>query len=162
MFRGTGGPFGSEKHSATASPPSGDGGDAEPFGGRPRHARTGSGFGPDGKELWPEGGEMIGRRFIMSSTQSSVGDIVKSFSFCQLVLTALILAQPAWAQKLVDPSTVAPEYRAAAEKRRAEQTKLLDCSRKATAAKVLTRDRAANITQCLESDDQNNPVASHQ
>jgi hypothetical protein len=91
-----------------------------------------------------------------------VGDIVKSFLSWQLAFTALILAQPASAQKLVDPSTVAPEYRAAAEKRRAEQTKLLDCSRKATAAKVLTRDRAAYITQCLESDDQNNPVASHQ
>jgi hypothetical protein len=34
------------------------------------------------------------------------------------------------AQKLVDPSTVAPEFRAAAEKRRAEQIKLSECNKK--------------------------------
>jgi hypothetical protein len=60
MFRGTGGLFGSEKHSATASPSSGDGGDAEPFGGRAGYARTGRGAGPDGKGLWVKGGEIKG------------------------------------------------------------------------------------------------------
>jgi hypothetical protein len=54
------------------------------------------------------------------------------------------------AEKLVDPSTVAPEYRAIAEKRRAEQIKLLECSRKADEAKVLRRDRAAFVSECID------------
>jgi hypothetical protein len=54
------------------------------------------------------------------------------------------------AQKLVDPNSVAPEYRAVAEKRRAEQIKLFECSKKAAEAKVLRRDRAAYIGECLD------------
>jgi len=54
------------------------------------------------------------------------------------------------AQSLVDPNKVAPEYRAAAEKRRAEQIKLFECSKKADEAKVLRRDRVTYITECLE------------
>jgi hypothetical protein len=68
-------------------------------------------------------------------------------------VTVLLLAS--WsgaglAQKLVDPSTVAPEFRAAAEKRRAEQIKLSECSKKAAQAKVLPRDRAVFVSGCLE------------
>lgn len=54
------------------------------------------------------------------------------------------------AQKLVDPNNVAPEFRAAAEKRRNEQIKLAICSKKADDAKVLRRDRAAFVDQCLD------------
>ena len=54
------------------------------------------------------------------------------------------------AEKLVDPNAVAPEYRAAAEKRRAEQIKLFQCSKKADEAKVLRRDRAGYINECLD------------
>jgi hypothetical protein len=54
------------------------------------------------------------------------------------------------AEKLVDPNSVAPEYRVVAEKRRAEQIKLLECSKKADEAKVLRRDRAAYVSECLE------------
>ena len=54
------------------------------------------------------------------------------------------------AEKLVDPNAVAPEYRAVAEKRRAEQIKLFECSRKADATKVLRRDRATFVTGCLD------------
>lgn len=54
------------------------------------------------------------------------------------------------AQQLVDPNSVAPEYRAVAEKRRAEQIKLFECSKKAAEAKVLRRDRAAYIGECLD------------
>ena len=54
------------------------------------------------------------------------------------------------AQKLVDPNAVAPEYRADAEKRRAEQLKLLQCTKKADEANVSRRDRAAHITACLD------------
>jgi hypothetical protein len=54
------------------------------------------------------------------------------------------------AQKLVDPDKVAPEYRVAAEKRRAEQLKVFECSHKADEAKVLPRDRTAHIQHCLD------------
>ena len=57
-----------------------------------------------------------------------------------------------FAQKLVDPDKVAPEYRAAAEKRRAEQIKVAQCTRKANEAKVLPRDRTANIQHCLDEE----------
>ena len=67
----------------------------------------------------------------------------------------MILACLSWpgagmAEKLVDPNSVAPEYREQAEKRRAEQVKLLQCSKKADDAKVLRRDRTAFINQCLD------------
>lgn len=59
-------------------------------------------------------------------------------------------AATASADKLVDPSQVAPEYRAAAEKRRAEQLKLYQCSKKADDAKVVRRDRSAYVSECLD------------
>jgi hypothetical protein len=63
---------------------------------------------------------------------------------------SLVLLQPNFAQKLVDPNTVAPEFRAAAEKRRAEQIMLNECAKKAAAAKVSIRDRATFISACAE------------
>jgi hypothetical protein len=71
------------------------------------------------------------------------------------MLLGLALMGAAWsgaslAEKLVEPGSVAPEYRDAAEKRRAEQMKLYECSKKADAAKVLRRDRAAYVNECLE------------
>ncbi len=71
------------------------------------------------------------------------------------VRLAMVLIFASWfgasaAQKLVDPNTVAPEYRAIAEKRRAEQIKLFACSKKADEAKVLRRDRAAYVSECLD------------
>jgi hypothetical protein len=72
-------------------------------------------------------------------------------TFWHLVLVgACVFAEPGFAQKLVDPNKVAPEYREAAEKRRAEQIKQIECRRKADVAKVLPRDRAAAINRCLE------------
>ena len=61
-----------------------------------------------------------------------------------------VLAPNAGAEKLVDPNAVAPEYRDAAEKRRAEQVKLFQCNKKADEAKVLRRDRSAFVNECLE------------
>ena len=58
--------------------------------------------------------------------------------------------QPASAQKLVDPSTVAPEYREAAEKRRAEQLRQRQCAMKADAEKIMPRERTAFLNQCLD------------
>jgi hypothetical protein len=66
------------------------------------------------------------------------------------ILTLAVWADTSAADKLVDPDSVAPEYRAAAEKRRAEQLKLLQCSKKVDEAKVPRRDRAAHISECLE------------
>jgi len=70
------------------------------------------------------------------------------------LVAAFVFAEPAFAQKLVDPDHVAPEYREAALKRRAEQIKAMECHRKVEAAKVLPRDRTAQINQCLESGDE--------
>jgi hypothetical protein len=81
--------------------------------------------------------------------------IVAALTLC----IPLLGPQAGFAQKLVDPNAVAPEYREAAMKRRAEQLKQLECAHKADAAKVLPRDRTAMITQCLESD---GPVAAKQ
>ena len=67
-----------------------------------------------------------------------------------VILTLASWPGPGFAQKLVDPNTVAPEFRAAAEKRRAEQIKLLECTKKANQAKILPRDRAGFIGPCLE------------
>lgn len=67
-------------------------------------------------------------------------------------LVCLFLTVPAFAQKLVDPTTVAPEYRDAAEKRRAEQLKQQECAHKALVEKVMPRERTAFLLQCLEVD----------
>ena len=67
-------------------------------------------------------------------------------------MVIIFMAWPgaSFADKLVDPSAVAPEYRDVAEKRRAEQLKLFECSKKADAAKILRRDRAAFVTECVD------------
>jgi len=65
-------------------------------------------------------------------------------------VAALLYAAPALAQKIVDPSKVAPEYREAAEKRQAEQLKLIACHKSAKEAKILPRDFAKFVSECLE------------
>jgi hypothetical protein len=72
--------------------------------------------------------------------------------FIPVTLLLLILTVPAFAQKLVDPTSVAPEYREAAEKRRAEQIRQRDCAHKAEVEKVMPRERTAFLLQCLEAD----------
>jgi len=69
------------------------------------------------------------------------------------LITALILIEPSFAQKIVDPNAVAPEYREAAEKRRAEQIKQRECAHKADKAKIIPRDRTAYLIKCLAEDD---------
>jgi hypothetical protein len=76
-------------------------------------------------------------------------------------IAVLALSEPSFAQKLVDPKNVAPEYREAAEKRRAEQIKQLECRRKVEAANVLPRDRTAHITRCLEDGSNPTTAAAH-
>jgi hypothetical protein len=64
---------------------------------------------------------------------------------------ALVTAAPARSQALVDPNKVAPEYREAAEKRRAEQMRQRECGLKADLEKVLPRDRTAFLNHCLDA-----------
>ncbi len=66
-------------------------------------------------------------------------------------LISLLLTMPVHAQKLVDPSKVAPEYREAAEKRRAEQIRQQGCAKKSDDEKVMPRERIAFINRCLEA-----------
>ena len=72
--------------------------------------------------------------------------------FVRVMFVSLTLTVPALAERLVDPTTVAPEYREAAEKRRAEQIRQQDCAHKADVAKVVPRERTAFLLQCLEAD----------
>jgi hypothetical protein len=90
---------------------------------------------------------------MMNSRKSSGATARKSSAGLALLaaILTLVLSGDASAEKLVDPDTVAPEYRAAAEKRRAEQLRLLQCSRKADEAKVPKRDRAAHISACIDN-----------
>ena len=72
--------------------------------------------------------------------------------FIRVMFVSFVLTVPALAEKLVDPSAVAPEYREAAEKRRAEQIRQHDCAHKADVEKVLPRERTAFLLHCLEPD----------
>jgi hypothetical protein len=76
------------------------------------------------------------------------------------LLVGFVSIEPAFAQKLVDPKAAAPEYREAAEMRRAEQIKQRECAHKADVAKVLPRDRTAHIVQCLAGDGPNLTAAT--
>ncbi|QPF94998.1 hypothetical protein IC761_17730 [Bradyrhizobium commune] len=67
------------------------------------------------------------------------------------VAAIALLAAPARSQALVDPDKVAPEYREAAEKRRAEQIRQRECGLKADLDKVLPRDRTAYLNHCLDA-----------
>ena len=71
-----------------------------------------------------------------------------------IFIASVVFTGPSFAQKLVDPKAVAPEFREAAEKRRAEQMKVMECNKKADVAKVLPRDRAEHINHCLEASDE--------
>jgi len=69
-------------------------------------------------------------------------------------LTAMTAATfcggPARADKIVDPKTVAPEFREAAEKRHAEQLKLIECNNAAKVAKIQRRDMAQFVADCFD------------
>ena len=68
-----------------------------------------------------------------------------------IVAALTLLAMPASrAQSLVDPTKVAPEYREAAEKRRAEQIRQRECAQKANFERILPRDRTSFLNHCLD------------
>ncbi|CAN5364505.1 hypothetical protein BH10PSE10_BH10PSE10_05010 [soil metagenome] len=62
----------------------------------------------------------------------------------------LLAGTPARADKIVDPKTVAPEFREAAEKRRAEQIKLIECNNAARLAKIPQRDMPQYVAECFD------------
>ncbi|MBB5052445.1 uncharacterized membrane protein (DUF106 family) [Afipia massiliensis] len=71
--------------------------------------------------------------------------------FVAATLTGLAAATvPARTQKIVDPKTVAPEFREAAEKRQAEQIKLNECNNAAKVAKIQKRDMAQYVAACFD------------
>jgi hypothetical protein len=70
----------------------------------------------------------------------------------RVILLLAVWASPAVADKLVDPTTVAPEYREAAEHRRAEQIRQRECAKKADIAKVMPRERTAFLLKCLDGE----------
>ena len=74
---------------------------------------------------------------------------MKPFIFVATI--ALLATAPVRAQALVDPTKVAPEYREAAEKRRAEQLRQRECAIKADLEKVLPRDRTTYLNRCLDT-----------
>ncbi|MGV7216731.1 hypothetical protein [Bradyrhizobium sp. UFLA05-112] len=71
----------------------------------------------------------------------------------RIIAISFVLIAPGFAQKLVDPGAVAPEYRDAAEHRRAEQLRQRACALKADQAKILLRDRAAFVLKCIDAAD---------
>jgi len=75
--------------------------------------------------------------------------ILKPFIFVAAI--AVLATASVRAQALVDPSKVAPEYREAAEKRRAEQLRQRECAIKADLEKVLPRDRTTYLNRCLDT-----------
>jgi hypothetical protein len=57
------------------------------------------------------------------------------------------------ADQLVDPSKVAPEFRAAAEKRRAEQLKIINCNNAVKIANIPARDQLKFMSDCVDKPD---------
>lgn len=62
----------------------------------------------------------------------------------------MLCAVPVRADRIVDPKTVAPEFRDAAEKRHAEQLKLIECNNAARLAKIPQRDLAKYVGDCFD------------
>ena len=88
---------------------------------------------------------------ISTSKSVSTGSVsLRPVLFLSLAMMSVAWSGVSFADRLVDPNAVAPEYRDVAEKRRAEQLKLFQCSQKADAAKVLRRDRAAFVSECMD------------
>jgi hypothetical protein len=79
---------------------------------------------------------------------------LKSVVYFLILAASPLFVTEGFAQKLVDPNTVAPEYREAAATRRAEQIRQLNCSHKADVEKVLPRERTRFLIHCLDTAEQ--------
>jgi hypothetical protein len=76
---------------------------------------------------------------------------LRSFLRIFILATGVLSSTSGFSQKLVDPTKVAPEYREAAEKRRAEQIMQQNCAKKAADEKVMPRERISFINNCLDA-----------
>ena len=68
-----------------------------------------------------------------------------------IALLGIILPVATTAQKLPDPEKVAPAYREAAEKRRADIIRRTACTDKAEKDKVVKRDLASYVNRCMDA-----------
>jgi hypothetical protein len=94
----------------------------------------------------------LGRSYLPAATVVLHAEANLRLVLCLVVLAIVTTCVThGFAQKLVDPNTVPPEYRAAAEKRRAEQIRQVDCAHKADVEKVLPRERTAFLIHCIET-----------
>jgi hypothetical protein len=108
-------------------------------------------FGPDFYRYLASFRQAFSDTWFFGSTVFRQRSPALRFLLHLIFIAAFIFTGPSLAQKLVDPNSVAPEFRDAAEKRRAEQIKFVECNRKANEAKVLPRDRTAYLNHCLEA-----------
>jgi hypothetical protein len=77
-----------------------------------------------------------------------------SFRTVAIALLAMTLSGVvSLADKLVDPSKVAPEFREAAEKRRAEQLKIINCNNAVKIANIPARDQLKFMSDCIDKPD---------
>ncbi len=74
----------------------------------------------------------------------------KLFRTSIILSTLLCGGTFAHAQKIVDPSKVAPEFREAAEKRRAEQLKQIACNKAADEQKIAPREKLKFVADCFD------------
>lgn len=70
--------------------------------------------------------------------------------FLGTAFAAMLCGASAHADRIVDPKTVEPEFREAAEKRHAEQLKLIECNNAAKVAKIQRRDLAQYVAECFD------------
>jgi hypothetical protein len=70
------------------------------------------------------------------------------------LLAATLSGAVSLADKLVDPSKVSPEFREAAEKRRAEQLKIIRCNNSLKLANIPARDQVKFLSECIDKPDE--------
>lgn len=75
------------------------------------------------------------------------------FALTQIAILPAAVSPTAYADNIVDPSKVAPEHREAAERRRAEQLKLMECAKAAREAKLPPRDYSQYMSECFDKPD---------
>jgi len=108
-------------------------------------------FAPDFYLYFASFRQAFSNKWFLERRFSDKGGSALRFTLHLIFIAAFVFTAPSLAQKLVDPNSVAPEFRDAAEKRRAEQIRVVECNRKANEAKVLPRDRTAYLNHCLEA-----------
>ena len=76
-----------------------------------------------------------------------------------IIAAGLFATSAPFGQGLTIERQVAPEFRAQYEQRQREKAALAACQRKADTAKVLVRDRAKFVIDCLDHPEPEQPVA---